>query len=234
MDPRPAMNRRPSMQELPRIRRTTGSTRASIGRDDDEWAFSPLPQNAAAPREAQPHADHYAYDAKSKRWRRRTAKVSPMNLVEEISVSRMNERRRRCSDAAATYWRKVIRGVDQAENPMMRRARQEETFPRGTWRFNPRGACFSAWSVTMIPFLCYVALVTPFEIAFISSDATLFYINLVVDIYFLVDLLVNFNLAFYDRERDRWVLHLWPIAVQYIKGWFFLDLISVAFRSRRL
>ena len=57
----------------------------------------------------------------------------------------------------------------------------------------------------MIPFLCYVALVTPFEIAFISSDATLFYINLVVDIYFLVDLLVNFNLAFYDRERDRWV-----------------------------
>ena len=47
-----------------------------------------------------------------------------------------------------------------------------------------------------------------------------------VDIYFLVDLLVNFNLAFYDRERDRWVLHLWPIAVQYIKGWFFLDLIS--------
>ena len=70
--PRPAMNRRPSMQELPRIRRTTGSTRASIGRDDDEWAFSPLPQNAAAPREAQPHSDHYAYDAKSKRWRRRT------------------------------------------------------------------------------------------------------------------------------------------------------------------
>ena len=43
-------------------------------------------------------------------------------------MSRMNERRRRCSDAAATYWRKVIRGVDQAENPMMRRARQEETF----------------------------------------------------------------------------------------------------------
>ena len=67
MDPRPAMNRRPSMQELPRIRRRTGSARASIGRDDDEWAFPPLPQNAAAP-EARP-ADHYAYDAKSKRWR---------------------------------------------------------------------------------------------------------------------------------------------------------------------
>ena len=64
------------------------------------------------------------------------------------------------------------------------------------------------------------------EIAFIDSDVTLFYINLVVDIYFLVDLLVNFNLAFYDRERDRWVLNLWPIAVEYIKGWFFLDLIS--------
>ena len=46
----------------------------------------------------------------------------------------------------------------------------------------------------MIPFLCYVALVTPFEIAFISS-ATLFYINLIVDIYFWW-ILVNFNLAF--------------------------------------
>ena len=60
-----------------------------------------------------------------------------MNLVEEISVSRMNERRRYCSDAAANYWRKVIRGVDQAENPMMRRARQEESRSAGHVALQP-------------------------------------------------------------------------------------------------
>ena len=57
-------------------------------------------------------------------------------------MSRMNERRRRCSDAAAIWWRKVIRGVDQAENPMMRRARLGGDVSARYVALNPRGACF--------------------------------------------------------------------------------------------
>ena len=230
MEPPPVVKRQASMQELlrERLQHTQhrsmlaqgGSTRASIGRDDDEWAFSSLPQNALQ----QEESDHY-YDAKHKKWRR-SSKVSPSLLVQDFTPRRLNEKQRWCFDTIVQSYKRLIRGVDQAENPMVKRARTEERFPRRTWRFNPRGVCLSAWSVSMIPPLCYVALVTPFEIAFVRTNITLFYVNLMVDIYFVVDLLVNFNLAFYDRERDRWVLKLYPIAIQYVRGWFFLDLVS--------
>ena len=71
-----------------------------------------------------------------------------MNLVEEISVSRMNERRY-CYETAVNYWRKVIIGVNQAENPMMRRARQEAFREvRGALTSE---ALLQRGSVTMIP-----------------------------------------------------------------------------------
>ena len=58
----------------------------------------------------------------------------------------------------------------------MMRARQEETF-RGARGLQPARRVLQRVVGHDDPFLCYVALVTPFEIAFISSDATLFYIN---------------------------------------------------------
>ena len=51
-------------------------------------------------------------------------------------------------------------------------------------------------------------------------------INLVVDIAFLVDILITFNLATYDEDMvvidDRW-----RIAEDYLKSWFIIDLISI-------
>ena len=72
---------------------------------------------------------------------------------------------------------------------------------------------------------------TPFEIAFVQNDcsatnAAIFWLNLFVDAYFWLDLLVNFNTAFYDHERSKWVVAHDRVAMRYIQGWFVLDLVS--------
>ena len=43
-------------------------------------------------------------------------------------------------------------------------------FPEDTWLVNPNGRFFKWWSGAMIPAILYAAVVSPFEIAFISGS----------------------------------------------------------------
>ena len=52
-------------------------------------------------------------------------------------------------------------------------------FPEGTWLVNPNGRFFKWWSGAMIPAILYAAVVSPFEIAFISGSCDLLAPNLV-------------------------------------------------------
>ena len=49
--------------------------------------------------------------------------------------------------------------------------------------------------------------------------------NVCVDIFFLIDILINFNTGYYDSKGE---LHAdrWDIAKNYLKGWFFIDFFS--------
>ncbi|KAH8083416.1 voltage-gated potassium channel [Aureococcus anophagefferens] len=89
---------------------------------------------------------------------------------------------------------------------MVRRAKQEITFPKHSWMTNPNSFFFNGWSVSMVPFLAYVAVVTPFEIAFVHRGCSLLAPNLIVDLYFWADVLLNFNTAFFDHERAKWIV----------------------------
>ena len=90
---------------------------------------------------------------------------------------------------------RFVRGVERShlQPAMIRRAKNEETFPRDSYMINPSSTAFNTWSVTMMPFLAYVAIVTPFEIAFVERGCTLVVPNAIVDIYFWMDLFFNFN-----------------------------------------
>ena len=103
---------------------------------DARGVQSPAAERRRRLREAQPHADHYAYDAK-----RKMAPALGKSKSYELGDGDLRLEYERATtalpDAAVNYWRKVIRGVDQAENPMMR-ARQEERF-RGHVGVQPAG-----------------------------------------------------------------------------------------------
>lgn len=50
-------------------------------------------------------------------------------------------------------------------------------------------------------------------------------IDLIVDIMFIVDIIINFRTT-YVNENDEVVSHPGKIAVHYFKGWFVIDMIA--------
>ena len=50
--------------------------------------------------------------------------------------------------------------------------------------------------------------------------------NIIVDVYFWLDVFLNFNTAFFDHERAKWVVSHRRVAYRYFHGWFALDLLS--------
>ncbi|VDP83831.1 unnamed protein product [Echinostoma caproni] len=58
-----------------------------------------------------------------------------------------------------------------------------------------------------------------------SSSALLSTVDILVDIMFFVDILINFRTT-YVNKNDEVVSHPRRIATHYIKGWFFIDLVA--------
>ena len=68
---------------------------------------------------------------------------------------------------------------------------------------------------------------TPFRIAFYEVDSiTWVIIDSLVDFTFAIDIVFNFFTAYFDEEEEI-VLSRKLIAKNYVKGWFFIDLISI-------
>ena len=53
-----------------------------------------------------------------------------------------------------------------------------------------------------------------------------FYLDVVVDCWFIVDLLVNFRSAYRDEDTKALVVNRKVIAVRYLRGWFAIDFVS--------
>ena len=112
------------------------------------------------------------------------------------------------------------------------------------WVIDPRvSGWFGAWDGMCVLALLFVALVTPFEVAFLDSPKSahdvidrfhsvgwLFCVNRVVDIIFTIDLVLQFRLMYTDAnsiEGVRWVSDADRIVRHYLFGWFPLDFLSI-------
>ena len=114
----------------------------------------------------------------------------------------------------------------------------KQTPTRSRWVLDPRTVAFVAWwDFFAINALVWTALVTPVEVAFVQQPAadvkwsnTLFIVNRFIDCIFIVDMLLQFRLAY--REEDvhgtRWITTPHQIVRHYACSfWFPLDLFSV-------
>jgi hypothetical protein len=106
------------------------------------------------------------------------------------------------------------------------------------WVIDPRSAPFAAyWDLFTSLLLVYVALVTPIEVGFIPAPEPskrwsnwLFIINRVLDCGFILDMLLQFRLAYKvdDLEGTRWIVAADKVIMHYATSkWFALDLFSV-------
>lgn len=98
---------------------------------------------------------------------------------------------------------------------------------------DPHTPAMTAWSATAGAVLLFVAVFTPFEVAFLpspirSSDA-LFVIGRIVDAVFIVDMLLQFLLMVPRLdERGKWEARPAVLAGMYLRSWFALDVCALS------
>jgi hypothetical protein len=87
----------------------------------------------------------------------------------------------------------------------------------------------TAWDLFITLVLIFSSFMIPYRVAFIDpTEETQGWIvmNLLIDLSFAFDIVVVFNTAYYDANfkvvEDRK-----PIAIKYMKGWFFIDLFAI-------
>jgi len=95
----------------------------------------------------------------------------------------------------------------------------------------PNSTFRGRWDMWLLVTLAFTAVVTPFEIAFLTpAFNVIFALNRVVDITFIIDITFTFFTPIVDVLLGVWVLNHAEIALQYMwrpPYWFWLDLISV-------
>lgn len=98
---------------------------------------------------------------------------------------------------------------------------------RKTWLFYPEDRFVNFWNLFITLLLMIVCVYTPIEIAFADltgKEVDVF--SIVIDVLFLLDMIVNFNCAFYDINYEI-IETRKEIALNYLKGWFLIDLLAI-------
>jgi len=82
------------------------------------------------------------------------------------------------------------------------------------------------WNLFVTVLLLYTAIMVPLRTAFIE-ESSLGYIILdtMIDTMFFTDIFINFFSAFEKKDKTVEVRHAY-IAVDYLKTWFLLDIMS--------
>uniref|UniRef100_A0A8C9V1G0 Voltage-gated inwardly rectifying potassium channel KCNH2 n=1 Tax=Scleropages formosus TaxID=113540 RepID=A0A8C9V1G0_SCLFO len=96
----------------------------------------------------------------------------------------------------------------------------------------------AVWDWLILLLVIYTAILTPYSAAFLLSDqedpgmqscvyscSPLNVVDLIVDIMFVIDILINFRTT-YVNANDEVVSHPFRIAVHYFKGWFLIDMVA--------
>ena len=85
------------------------------------------------------------------------------------------------------------------------------------------------WDVSIMLLLLYVIVMVPIFIGFdwdSDEGGVVYTIGMIIDIFFLVDVAINFNLSFTDEFTKETVEDRRVIVRRYLSSWFLVDLMS--------
>ncbi|KAM9342255.1 LOW QUALITY PROTEIN: voltage-gated inwardly rectifying potassium channel KCNH7 [Pholidichthys leucotaenia] len=96
----------------------------------------------------------------------------------------------------------------------------------------------AVWDWLILLLVIYTAILTPYSAAFLLNDQEeqkrrecgyscnpLNMVDLIVDIMFIIDILINFRTT-YVNQNEEVVSHPGKIAIHYFKGWFLIDMVA--------
>jgi len=93
---------------------------------------------------------------------------------------------------------------------------------------DPNSDFIRQWDIISICMLLFVMFVTPFEVAYLTTEYNvLFGLNRIIDVFFITDMVLQFFLMYRDEEKGVLVKSQRAIIQAYMKGWFWIDLIAV-------
>jgi hypothetical protein len=102
---------------------------------------------------------------------------------------------------------------------------------RDPWTINPEQSNNLAyWDQVTILALCFVAVVTPVEVAMMEAQFdAMFVINRLVDLIFLCDMILQFFLMYPVKTSSGYMMEFRHkrIIAHYLRGWFIIDFLSV-------
>eukprot|EP00620_Florenciella_sp_RCC1587_P011221 CAMPEP_0182569732 /NCGR_PEP_ID=MMETSP1324-20130603/10272_1 /TAXON_ID=236786 /ORGANISM="Florenciella sp., Strain RCC1587" /LENGTH=800 /DNA_ID=CAMNT_0024784045 /DNA_START=313 /DNA_END=2712 /DNA_ORIENTATION=- len=93
---------------------------------------------------------------------------------------------------------------------------------------SPESRFHICWTILLIVSLIYVAIAIPVQLGF-QTDAMggWFYVDFVVDVYFIFDFFLNFFTGWMDVHREVLVMNFERTSLKYLESpWFFLDLVT--------
>lgn len=91
----------------------------------------------------------------------------------------------------------------------------------------PDGTSHTVWELSMVLLTLYCGFTIPWYMAWNrNASGGYLVIENVIDMFFILDVFVNFRTGFYDDELRRNVYNQKRVAIHYLTGWFPIDIIS--------
>ncbi|KAK3260018.1 hypothetical protein CYMTET_31011 [Cymbomonas tetramitiformis] len=101
-----------------------------------------------------------------------------------------------------------------------------EAEPERWWICLPDSTFRRRWDIAQSFILLYVSLVVPFRVGFkLTANGGIYVWELFIDMYFYVDIYLNFTTGFYDDSLNL-ILDPVKIARNYAQGWLSIDLVA--------
>lgn len=93
---------------------------------------------------------------------------------------------------------------------------------------SPMDSRYRSWEAFMVILVAYSAWVYPFEVAFMNSSpkGVLSFTDSIIDIFFAIDIVLTFFLAYIDSRTQLLVRDPKKIAIRYLSTWFIMDVAS--------
>ena len=102
----------------------------------------------------------------------------------------------------------------------------------GSWLINPSSAAMQYWDFVVLFAMAFTCTITPYEVCMLWQDQgfdTLFYINIVINLIFVVDTTFQFFLPYKLplKVGGGLIKNHKKIALHYLESWFIIDFISI-------
>jgi len=101
----------------------------------------------------------------------------------------------------------------------------QEILKTAKWIVNPMGKKYICWNLVMALLIIYTITFMPYGMVFMNDDPKVSTMESYMNIFFGIDIFVNFCTAIFDEEGKPIISHK-LIAIDYMKGFFFLDFVS--------